>query len=164
MSRPKTLPHSPGVTPGEVWRVAAEQKPHELARRYNVRTQLMKDWLTGGEEMPVMLYELLAMRVKCVLPMTAGMFSGWTVLDGQRFTGPGIEHKGGLHWSDIDRIVEFRRASSLASRQADLIERLSKELAFYKRQCWLENRHGLLLRKMFDGPPKKLGGATDQAR
>lgn len=157
MSRPKTLPNSPGVTPGDVWRVAAQQKPHVLARRYNVRTELMRNWLTGADEMPVMLYELLAMQVVCMLPGTAGQFAGWRVLDGQRFTGPGIEHRGGITFDDVYRMPEYWRASSLAERQAELIERLMRERDFYKRQCELEARHGVLLRSMFDTPTRRGG-------
>lgn len=114
--------------------------------RVSVPLNKMKAWLQGDEAMPLMLYELLAFRVRCEMPATAGMFAGWHIVDGQRFTGPNLDHKGGLHWTDIDRMPEFRRADSVASRQADLIERLTKERDFYKRQCWLETRHGLLFR------------------
>jgi len=145
------LPYCPGVNQAAVVHVAGEFKAYKLARHYNVPLNKMKAWLAGDEAMPLMLYELLAFRVRCELPETAGLFAGWNIVNGERFTGPNLDHKGGLHWSDIDRMPEFRRADSVATKQADLIERLMKERDFYKRQCWLETRHGLVLRQMFDG-------------
>ncbi|QNM98674.1 hypothetical protein [Chitinimonas koreensis] len=152
----KNIPHCPGVNPGDVWAVAAAQTPHVLARRYDVRTTQMRAWLSGDEPMPRMLYELLAFRVRCVLPSTAGLWAGWTVEGGERLNGPGIEHRGGIHWSDVYNLPEYRRANRLAERQAELIERLMKENRFYRRQCELESRHAGLLRLMIDGPPKRL--------
>jgi hypothetical protein len=113
----------------------------------------MRDWLTGNAEMPLMLYELLAMRVRCRLPATAGFFAGWTIINGERFTGPGITH-GGLHWVDIERLPEYRRVDRVADKQAELIEQLIRERDFYKRQCELESRFSFMLRSIVDGPPR----------
>lgn len=147
------LPFCPGVNQADVYHVAQTFKPHKLARQYGTNTEKMKEWLTGRSAMPRMLYELLAFRVLCTLPSTAGHFAGWRVIDGERFDGPGITYKGGLHWIEIDRLNEYRRADSVAHKQADLIERLMRERDFYKRQCELETRYALQLRTIFDGGP-----------
>ncbi|GLR12899.1 hypothetical protein GCM10007907_16890 [Chitinimonas prasina] len=146
------LPFCHGVNQAAVCHVAQEAKPtaNKLAKHYGVSRNQMAAWLSGKEEMPRMLYELLALKLRCELPETCGLFAGWTIIGGERFTGPNLEKAGGLHWSDIDRLPEFRRLDNLASRQSDLIARLTKERDFYKRQCHLETRHSLLLRKMFD--------------
>jgi hypothetical protein len=88
-----------------------------------------------------------------LLPSTAGLFSGWRVENGERLNGPGMTHKGGIHWVDIERLPEYRRVDNLASRQADLIERLTRERDWYKRQCELETKYGFILRMMVDGGP-----------
>jgi hypothetical protein len=150
----KKLAHCPGVNNADAWFVAKDQNAGKLARRYNVQTELMRDWLTGNQPMPRMLYELLALGELCELPSTAGLFAGWRVEKGERLSGPGIEHKGGLHWLDIARLPEYRRLDHLTSKQADLIERLTRERDFYKRQCELETRAGLMLRKIIDGGAK----------
>lgn len=147
------LPHCPGVNQADVWHVAQQFKPQQIVRWYNVDSRKAKAWLSGEEPMPKMLYELLAFRVCTELPSTAGHFAHWRVIDGKRLDGPGISFKGGLSWIDIDRLNEYRRLDSLASRQTDLIEKLMRERDFYKRQCELETRHGLMLRSIFEGKP-----------
>lgn len=109
----------------------------------------VEEWKNGTQAVPFAILQLLRFCALGVIPDGFGVWSGWQ-LTADRF-GPAGE-KGNARWEEILCIQDYRTDRSLTEKQADLIEALTRQRDFYKRQCSLEARTGLMLANINETP------------
>jgi hypothetical protein len=107
-------------------------------------------WQTGREPLPWMAYQLLMLRTLGRVPDHLGPWGGWRFVE-ERFVPPDGEFKHAPNIYELEFIEHYRLDRALCEKQADLIESLQRQLAFYKRQCGLEARVGLMVANLFGG-------------
>lgn len=107
-------------------------------------------WRDGTEPVPYAVFQLLRFLACGIVPDGMGEFSGWQFAEG-RFGLAG--QRGNARWEEILYINDYRLDRSLTEKQADLIEILTKQRNFYRSQCSLEARAGLMLANICGNRP-----------
>jgi hypothetical protein len=142
------------VTSTELISVLWGAAPAEISQTCGVDLNTVDLWRTGAQPVPYPVFQLLRFLVLGIVPAGFGAFSGWQFKDG-RF-GPPTE-KNNARWEEILHIDHYRLDRDLCIKQADLIEGLTRQRDFYKRQCGLEARAGLMLNQLYSSdsiPPR----------
>ena len=103
---------------------------------------------TGKELVNKRELELLMILAGLKTPSTWGDFSGLKV-SGKRLHIEGMRWQDGITIAELKVLSMTRAELQLIAGQADLIERLSKERDFYKKQCGFQAKHGLMLWQCF---------------
>lgn len=102
-------------------------------------------WKTGAKPVPKVVWLYLSQKRDMTLPKRFGPWAGFKV-DGKRLVSPWGDS---VHFEELPRLPDYRRAADLAERQADLIERLMMERDFYRENCHRQARFGLMVNKLF---------------
>lgn len=120
----------------------------EAADLCGVGIATVERWKDGSEPLPYMAYQLLLFRVLGRIPAFLGAWEGWTLID-DRIYPPGATYKGAARQIEIMFIDHYRIDRNLCESQAEHIDGLTRRHDFYKRQCGLEAKFGLMLHNIF---------------
>lgn len=104
-------------------------------------------WRDGSESVPVACFRLLQLVALGMVPQGLGRWTGWRFVE-DRIYPPG-DHKG-VRWEELVFIDHYRQNENLVKLQAETIEQLMRQREFYKRQCGLEARTGLMLANLYE--------------
>lgn len=129
----------------ELAKVMFTHDDEATAKELDVPIKEWMAWKTGAKPVPKVVWLYLSQKRDMTLPKRFGVWSGFTV-DGQRLVSPWGDAIG---FDEIPQLVEYRRASSLVQRQADLIKCLIVKRDFYRENCHREAKFGLMLDKLF---------------
>ncbi|WP_146042162.1 hypothetical protein [Chromobacterium sinusclupearum] len=112
------------------------------AKRLGVTVTEWQKWKYGDKPVPRWLWLLLRLEKEAE---RRGPWRGFRA-DGDRIISPWGDSMRFDEWMQLQ---EYRRASRLATEQAELIERLMAERDFYKENCTRQARFGLMLNRLF---------------
>lgn len=118
-----------------------------MADAMGISVDTLRNWKDGIEPIPLTAYKL----ARCIaghLPSTFGDFANAKHVNG-RLVLAGRIWKESLSFEEVVDMPYMRQCANLCKAQAHLIERLTVERDFYKRQCRREARFGLILNKIF---------------
>lgn len=103
------------------------------------------DWRSGAIEIPLACFRLIQIAALGTIPAGLGRWAGWRFVD-DRIYAPG-DNKG-IRWEELVFIDHYRQNQSLVTQQAETIEQLIRQRDWYKKQCSLESRLGLMISNM----------------
>lgn len=122
-----------------------DEKMRELIGIGKRRLQSLR---TGQELVTPREHELLLFLSGLKTPSTWGDFSNLRCTK-ERLYLNGYRWQDGITLAELKVMRMTRSELRLIEKQADLIEKLQKERDFYKKQCGLEAKHGLMLWRCF---------------
>lgn len=106
-------------------------------------------YVRGQKKITRMVYAFIRCVTGAELPAGFGEFAGMRIERGRIIARPNQHHNCGIRYDDLVHTEYLRTCGELAKAQANLIERLSKERDFYRRQCSKDARFGMMLNKIF---------------
>lgn len=133
--------------PNDLFEVLFTLPEAEQADAMGVSVDLLHLWKDGLAPIPLIAYKM-ARLIAGELPRSFKPFDRAQVRDG-RLVLAGQDWRDSLSFEEIVDMPYMRQCVNLCRIQADLIERLTLERDFYKRQCRREARFGLILNKLF---------------
>lgn len=116
--------------------------PSHMADLCGVGITTVEAWRDGSTEIPLACYRLLKLVALGIIPPGFGRWAGWRFVD-DRIYCPG-DNKG-VRWEEVVFMDHYRLNESLVKLQAETIEQVTRQKDFYRRQCGLESRLGLML-------------------
>ncbi|WP_188687908.1 hypothetical protein [Silvimonas amylolytica] len=120
----------------------------EIAEICKVDLDTVHAWKTGIQPVPYMAYQLLLFKALGRIPEGFGSWSGWTIIE-DRIYPPGATYKGAARQIELVFIDHYRIDRQLCENQATHIEGLQRRHDFYKKQCGLEARWGMMINNLF---------------
>lgn len=129
----------------ELAKVMFTSDDHATAKELGVTIDEWMNWKTGVTPVPKVVWLYLSQKRDMTLPKRFGPWAGFKV-DGPRLVSPWGDS---VNFEELSQLPDYRRATDLAERQADLIERLMMERDFYKANCHRQARFGLMMNKLF---------------
>ncbi|WP_375591626.1 hypothetical protein [Chitiniphilus eburneus] len=118
----------------------------EVAETCGVGITTAEAWRTGAESVPYMAYQLLLFRALGRVPF--GPWAGWRFI-GDRICGPGMTPAQAPQLIELMFIDHYRIDRRLTEQQAELLDGTIRQKNFYRRQCGLEARWGMMLANLF---------------
>ncbi len=114
----------------------------ETAEVCGVGITTVEAWRDGSEEIPLACYRLLRIVGQGIIPPGFGRWAGWRFYQ-DRIYPPGDQR--GVRWEELVFIDHYRLNENLVKLQSETIEQLTRQRDFYRKQCGLEARTGLML-------------------
>lgn len=113
-----------------------------IADEIGVSIKKWQAWKTGKEPVPKLVYLYLVQKRKLA------SIGKWEplIIDNERLKLPWGEN---INMAELVNVREYRRAADVATRQADLIEKLMAERDFYRENCLRQAKYGLMLNRLF---------------
>lgn len=118
----------------------------ELTQRCGIDERQRKDWLYGRKPVPKLAYVALNSLKSTELPKQFGKWSGF-YLERDHLCSPAMDMK--MHYSEFEKLHDYRRSYNLCQQQAELIESLIIQRDYYRDQCHREAKFGLMLNRIF---------------
>jgi hypothetical protein len=126
---------------------AISTKPEsELAEILGTNPRQINKWQTGLEPIPRSIFLLARFYVNGIVPF--GEWKDWTLAE-QTIIPPHGNKKACARMEEVLFIDHYRQDRMLCNNQYTLIESLIKQRNFYKNQCALEAKYGLMLATVF---------------
>ncbi|WP_293934955.1 hypothetical protein [Iodobacter sp.] len=126
---------------------AISTKPEsELAEILGTSPRQINRWQTGQDPIPRSIFLLARFYTSGIVPF--GEWKDWTLAE-QCLIPPHGNKKGCARIEEILFIDHYRKDRMLCNSQYTLIESLIKQRNFYKNQCSLEAKYGLMLATVF---------------
>jgi hypothetical protein len=122
----------------------------DLAMLCGVGIDTVLNWRDGVESVPYMAYQLIRFKHLGEVPQFCGPWSGWRFVE-NRLYPPNSAAKGAITTAECLFINDYRIDRSLTTSQSDLIDGLLRQRDFYKKQCGLEARMGMMLHNLYTG-------------
>ncbi|GHD60764.1 hypothetical protein [Jeongeupia chitinilytica] len=122
--------------------------PSTVADVCGVGIDQVQRWKVGADPLPFAVYQLLRFFGMRTVPSGFGAWSGWRFTE-DTIIPPGGGRRDGARIQDVMFIRHWYIDRQLLERQSNLIDDLTRQLDFYKRQCTLEARYGLMLATLF---------------
>lgn len=120
----------------------------EICELCGVGPDTAECWRTGQLDVPYMAYQLLRLRVLGEIPDFCGPWSGWRIVD-DRIYQPGGDYRSAARQDELLFIHDYRIDRRLCTSQSETIDGLLRQRDWYKKQCGLESRMGLMLCNVF---------------
>ncbi|WP_255992074.1 hypothetical protein [Chitinolyticbacter albus] len=118
----------------------------EIAEVCGVGITTAEAWRAGREPVPYMAYQLLLFRALGRVPF--GPWAGWRFIE-DRICAPGMTPAAAPRQIELEFIDHYRIDRRLTEQQAELLDGTLRQRDFYKQQCGLEARWGLMLTNLF---------------
>lgn len=122
----------------------------DIAMLCGVGVDMVQKWRDGVEPVPYMAYQLLRFKHLGEVPQFCGHWSGWRFVENRLFP-PNSPAKGAITTEECLFINDYRIDRLLTTSQSDLIDGLIRQRDFYKKQCGLEARMGIMLLNLYTG-------------
>lgn len=119
----------------------------QLANDLAVTIEQIHRWKSGLDAVPSMAVRLLQLLDAGDTLRCAGPWNG-SRADGTRLHID-CGYDLGLEFEELERLPTYRRLYHLHSLQTDLIERLTVERDFYRRECHQQARFGMVINSLF---------------
>ena len=136
------------VQPDEVVRLFHfGRTDRDLAEALGVTVETVTSWKAGDQPVPLMAVKLLRLldsghTLKCAGPWNGSRAEGTRLhLD--------CGHDLALEFAELERLPDYRRLYHLHHLQTELIERLTIERDFYRRECHQQARFGMVVNQLF---------------
>nr|WP_229797481.1 hypothetical protein [Jeongeupia chitinilytica] len=134
---------APAPNPSETLMMIRSLPPATLAESMGIEVDELECYARGRKKITRMVYAFIRCVTGAELPAGFGEFAGMRIERGRIIARPNQHHSCGIRYDDLVHMEYLRTCGELAKGQANLIERLSKERDFYRRQCSKDSRYGM---------------------
>lgn len=125
---------------------ACDEQTRELIGMSQSRLKLLQ---SGKVATSCREYQILKIMTGAILPPCWNEFTSLQIRDGRLYLANSMRWQDGITAHELKAQAMTRANSQLIIGQATMIERLSKERNFYRKQCGYEARYGLMLWQCF---------------
>lgn len=120
----------------------------DIALLCGVGIETVLHWRDGVEQVPYMAWQLIRFKSLGEIPKFCGVWAGWRFVENRLFP-PMSAAKGAITTDECKHIHDYRIDRNLTSSQSELIDCLIRQRDFYKKQCGLEAKYGLMVANVF---------------